>query len=98
MRECEDLRLAQALAEQLGSVGRNDWLRWVRMWGGDLEGGVKWAREMSEDSGLPEGTRRAMAQIARGVIAWRGSLERLSPSERLRVFGWVARLLQIRAR
>jgi hypothetical protein len=37
-----------------------------------------------------------MEQIARGVMALREDLERLSPSERLRVFGWVARLLRIR--
>jgi|FaiFalFF_MnMetaG_3_1042247.scaffolds.fasta_scaffold11606_2 hypothetical protein len=96
MRECEEVRLAQALAEKLNSVKRNDWLRWARMWGGDLEAGLRWAREMGRDPNLSESTRRAMEQIARGVMALREDLERLSPLERLRVFGWVARLLRIR--
>jgi hypothetical protein len=60
------------------------------------DAGLRWAREMGRDPNLSESTRRAMEQIARGVMALREDLERLSPLERLRVFGWVARLLRIR--
>jgi hypothetical protein len=91
------VRLARKIAEQLGQVGRNEWLRWAQLANRHgLSVALAWAKELAQDPTIRTNIRDAHRQIDQVLPKYRAQLDALAAEERLAVLGYVGWLLRIR--
>jgi len=90
------ITLAERLASGLGNVKRGDWNHWVQLVEQvGLKKSLDWADRMANDPTLRPNIKAANKTIADVGKRSMDMLQRLSPADRRRVFGYVAQRLLI---
>lgn len=97
LEEPDLIALAEELGERMDRVGRNDWMRWLRLverYGFDRA--IHVARQWSEDRTLRDEIRGAYRAIAAALDPHRPTLKALPEDARARVLGYVGWVLKAR--
>jgi len=90
------ITLAERIARNLENVSRNEWMKWMQVVEStQLTTGIRYAQRMSQDVTVRSNIRQIYRTIAQVLPPFRADLERLSPEERRRVFGYISWLLKI---
>jgi hypothetical protein len=91
------VRLAEAIAQRLPEVTRNEWMRWLQVverYG--LLPAIEHAQRLSQDVTLRPAVQRANRLIAQALRERQSELQQLNQNEQRTVLGLVSWLLQIK--